>query len=215
MSTNANNNGGCLFALINALFGKGKTDAPLPYRVRDDFLSPAESSFYRVLLLVCGEQYRVFPKVRLVDILFVQKGVEKWQSHHNRISNRHVDFLLCHPQTLRPALAVELDDSSHNRSDRKERDAFFDQAFKAAVLPMLHVPAKNTYDVQQLRTLLSTGLAEVARPSAGTTTPGSSSPERPICPKCGIPLIVKRNDKTGQPFYACNNFPKCRETRSI
>ncbi len=215
MPHDTNENKGCLFSLLGLLFPQGKKEGASPYRVRDDFLSPAESSFYRVLLLACGGQFLVFPKVRLVDILFVQKGVEKWQSHHNRISNRHTDFLLCNPQTLRPSLAVELDDGSHNRSDRKERDAFVDQAFKAAGLPLLHVPAKNTYDAQQLRALLSAGLSEAPRPAIATTAASGYSAERPLCPKCGIPLVIRKSEKTGQVFYGCNNYPKCRETRPM
>ena len=47
---------GCLFSILR-IFGlrtDAVADAPpesLPYRVRDDFLSPAELSFYHVLAL--------------------------------------------------------------------------------------------------------------------------------------------------------------------
>lgn len=29
------------------------------------------------------------------------------------------------------------------------------------------------------------------------------------CPKCGSDLIIRRNKKTGQTFFACPTFPKC------
>ena len=30
------------------------------------------------------------------------------------------------------------------------------------------------------------------------------------CPKCGLPLVVRRNKKQGTRFFGCSNFPTCR-----
>ena len=40
------------------------------------------------------------------------------------------------PGSLRPRLAVELDDDSHERTDRQQRDAFADSVFAAAELSL-------------------------------------------------------------------------------
>jgi hypothetical protein len=215
MPSGTGDNGGCLFAVFNVLFGKRKAEEALPYRVRDDFLSASENSFYRVLLIVCGEQCRVFPKVNLADILFVKKGSDNPQGFRNRINTRHVDYLLCNPQTLRPILAVELDDASHMRSDRRERDEFVDRAFQAAGLPILHVPAKNTYDVQELRVQIAGCLAQSPRRALENTGPNQGDSEKPACPKCGTPMVIRKSGKTDQAFYGCANYPKCRETRPL
>ncbi len=37
---------------------------------------------------------------------------------------------------MQPLAGVELDDSSHNRKDRQDRDVFVEQAFSAAQLPL-------------------------------------------------------------------------------
>jgi len=47
-------------------------------------------------------------------------------------------------------LAIELDDSSHKRAARQERDSFVDSALAAAGLPILHVPARSGYNAQEL-----------------------------------------------------------------
>lgn len=52
-------------------------------------------------------------------------------------SNKGTSYL----HALEPVLAIELDEKSHQRKDRKDRDAFVDQVFQAAALPLLHVPA--------------------------------------------------------------------------
>ena len=39
-----------------------------------------------------------------------------------------------------------------------------------------------------------------------------------ICPKCGKPLILrtaKKGDKTGNQFYGCSGFPKCRYIENV
>lgn len=48
----------------------------LPYRVRDDFLSPAEFSFYKILSSLGGTRIIVQSKVRLADIFFVARPNE-------------------------------------------------------------------------------------------------------------------------------------------
>ena len=51
---------------------------------------------------------------------------------------------------MRPLVGMELDDRSHQRADRKERDEFVNEVFKAAGLPLLHVPARRGYVVNEL-----------------------------------------------------------------
>jgi restriction system protein len=33
---------------------------------------------------------------------------------------------------------------------------------------------------------------------------------RPTCASCGIKLVERKNEKTGQTFWGCSNFPRCR-----
>ena len=113
--------------------------AEYTYALRDDFLSRAEASFFHVLRAAVATEYLIFPKVRLADLVFPprQEGqFGAWQ----RINRKHVDFVLCAPRTLRPLVALELDDRSHRRPDRLERDAFVDRVFADAGLPLVHVP---------------------------------------------------------------------------
>src|SRR5687767_11660200 len=114
--------GGCLSAFLN-LFRQSQpiseaqaTTTPLPYRLRADFLSPAELSFYHVLASVVGDRAVISTKVRLADLFFVPQGQDQ-QAHRNRIDRKHLDFLLCEPKTMWPLAGLELDDKSHERQD--------------------------------------------------------------------------------------------------
>jgi len=117
MTTKTEQKPGCLDTILRFFRGsaaEGTADESLPYRLRDDFLSPAELSFYRVLATLIANRVVIFTKVRLADIFFVARPHEN-RSYFGRISQRHVDFLLCEPNTAKPIVGIELDDSSHNR----------------------------------------------------------------------------------------------------
>lgn len=97
-----------------------------------------------------GDEYRVFGKVRLADIIKVS-GVsgKARQAAFNRIQAKHLDFVLCAADDLRIRFAVELDDRSH--SARRSRDRFVDQAMDAAGVLLHRFPAKQAYTIQAVR----------------------------------------------------------------
>lgn len=118
--------------------------------LKQSLFTPAERSFLGVLESLGMSEYRITAKVRLADIFGVKKG-EGWQSAFNRISAKHVDFLLVRQGDGAPALGIDLDDSSHVEPDRKERDRFVDAVFASAGLPLLHVPARQSYEVKAIQ----------------------------------------------------------------
>lgn len=208
---------GCLAALLR-LFGvrlqptnEPRGDVALPYRLTQRFLSPAELSFYKVLLQVLPKEIVVAVKPRLGDILFVPRGSTGCWALQNKIQSKHVDFLLCSEQTMAPQLAIELDDKSHARADRIERDEFVDQAFAAAGLDVLHVKARASYVLEDIRVQIKAALEE--KGSASVTT--ASNGEPPICPNCRTTMVQRTASKgpqKGNSFWGCENYPNCRMT---
>ena len=234
MSTSSNP--GCLTAIMR-LFGIHPsrssvvvTELPAdpepdlyPYRLRDDFLSPAEQSFYLVLKTVVGEYLTICPKVSLADVFFVIRPNEN-MSAYNRINRKHVDFLVCEPKTMKPRFAIELDDSSHKRSDREERDDFVDGVFNGADFPLIRIPARNGYNTAELGALIKQtvqyGTSDLHDQQSirDVDIPSSASQEqfldtRPCCPKCGEQMVLRtarQGAQTGKQFFGCPNYPKCR-----
>jgi len=133
---------GCLGALLALLRIKPRSTSTHVYRLRDDFLSPAESSFLRTLLAICGDGVLVCPKVNLADLVYAPRQEGQFAAW-NRINRKHLDFVLCDMDSLRPRLAIELDDKSHSRQDRRERDDFVDGVLESCGLPLLRVPARR------------------------------------------------------------------------
>lgn len=120
---------------------------PRSYEAQDSLLTKHELFFYRSLVPVVKELgYMICCKVRMADIIKPVYNTN-WQTAFNKISSKHIDFVLCDKKTMKPLLAVELDDRSHERFDRIERDNFVNIAFKDAGIPILHV--KNSDDLKQ------------------------------------------------------------------
>ena len=92
--------------------------------------------------------------VRIADLIKVQKGTAKYRSWLNKILSKHVDFVLCNPLTLEVVCAIELDDVSHQRPERKERDKFVNHAFESAGLPLLRIPVEKSYRASEVRELI-------------------------------------------------------------
>ncbi len=130
---------------------------PQPFARRNDFFSAAERSFYEILRRLDPE-YTVFAKVRLSDLVRVQASGREFWEKFNSINGKHVDFVLC-DETLAPVVAIELDDASHNSAARIKRDGFVDSVFQSAALPIVHVPAKRGYVLEEIRQLLAPHLA--------------------------------------------------------
>lgn len=122
-----------------------------PYRATRYLLSKAERSFFEVLCRAVPPGYCVFVKVRLADLVRVERSAKHRQSALNRITGKHVDFLLCDSDGITPELVVELDDSSHGRASRRNRDRLVDAVLDAAGLPILRVPAARGYHVNALK----------------------------------------------------------------
>jgi very-short-patch-repair endonuclease len=122
-----------------------------PYEKRSSLCTQSELQFFSVLQKAAGQHWEIFAMVRLADLIRVRAKSPKFQAWQNRIQAKHIDFVLCDPDSLEVKLAVELDDATHQRPDRQARDAFVEEALAASELPLLRVPVAPKYDVQELR----------------------------------------------------------------
>jgi len=149
-----NQNPGCLGLLLK-IFGAGSKPEALTYKRAAPLLSLAEQTFYHALQQSVGQTYWIFPKVRLADIIWPNAKYRSspWWTAFNKINKKHVDFVACHPETYDVVAVFELDDSTHNKQDRRERDLFVDQALASANIPIHHIKATDHYKPEELLAL--------------------------------------------------------------
>ena len=205
--------------ISDLLFEKDKTSSSkieYPFHLSEEFITPAELNFFFNLKSIVGESAQIFSKVKLSDLFYAKTGdYGKNRSYMNRIDRKHVDFLLCDPKTLQPFLGIELDDKSHQRADRQERDDFVNHVFEAAKLPLLHFPVQRSYSHDEIRSKLSPYFSRANTAIEQSDVNQNTSPR---CPKCGSEMILrtaKRGDKQGGKFWGCSRYPDCRGILNI
>jgi hypothetical protein len=115
-----------------------------PFFRRKYLLTKSEKSFYGVLRRILGDCY-IFAKVRLADLVEADERHLLRKSNFDHIKSKHIDFVIC-DGALSPLIAVELDDSSHQRPDRVARDRDVNRILEIAQLPLLRVPVRKVYD---------------------------------------------------------------------
>lgn len=127
---------------------------PMPYVARDRLVTKSELRFYKSLIKAVQDDFEIFAMVRIADLLRVEPGTKNHRKWLNKILAKHIDFVLCDPGSLVPVVCIELDDPSHNRPDRIERDKFVNDAFDAAGLPLLRIETQAAYRAREIRELI-------------------------------------------------------------
>ncbi|MEZ4632069.1 MAG: DUF2726 domain-containing protein [Deinococcales bacterium] len=111
-------------------------------------LSPAEKELYLLLRRELNDDFEIFSKVQLAEILQVS-GLNF--SGRKNLEAEHVDFVLCDPKTLEPKLVIEC--VGHSKSFnpfRRQREAFVDASLDQAKLPIMHVALQQNYQTDAL-----------------------------------------------------------------
>lgn len=126
-------------------------EEPPPYFAVQPFLTPAEANFFGILRLALGENFYIFAKVRLADVLQPAESGASGRRAFLRICGKHVDFVICRKLNWEIAGVIELDDASHRRSARVIRDNFLNHIFEEAGLPLIRVPVRESYSIAALR----------------------------------------------------------------
>jgi len=229
-----------LLAVIAAMLKQagGRSNA-FPYVRKEALLTAAERSFLGVLDRAVGDDYRVFSQVRLADVVDTKRGLNNSdrQKAFNRIQSRHFDFLLCDKGDLSVICAIELDDRSHQKRKRRDRDAFVNELCEAVSLPLLRVPAKSAYSVPELKNKVFSMIGQRLEPTSvqgpaisarlepqlfpsrsaadQSEAEAATEPAIPACPRCAAPMVLRRattGSNAGREFWGCSNFPGCRAT---
>ncbi len=106
-------------------------------------MTRTEAEFFKKLNEAVSERYFVFPQVHLSALLDYRVKGQDWRIAFRHINGKSVDFVLCDKITLQPVYALELDDFTHDRSDRAERDIEVERIFKEARLPLVRFKSVN------------------------------------------------------------------------
>ena len=141
-----------IVGIIVVIFKKRPTSSGQDFSffsLKPFLLSKAEYSFYQVLRQIMGDKYNIYPKVRMADIGKVRGG-GNYYSAFNRITSKHIDFVIC-DNKAKILLVIELDDKSHRTTKAQKADAFKDELFKAIGLRCVRIEAKQSYHTEEVK----------------------------------------------------------------
>jgi hypothetical protein len=116
--------------------------------VKRSILSANESEFHRLLIESAGNDYQVFPKIGLKDIIQPMD-----RNDFSRIQSKHVDFVITGNNGRTTIAAIELDDTSHNNKTNALHDAAKDFYLNSAGIPIVRIRIKEAQAItpSQLR----------------------------------------------------------------
>ena len=120
---------------------------PLPYLKNPYLLTYTEFLFYKSLSSNINNNIHICPKVGIKEFIYISKSLNfsDHQRHFNRISKKHVDFLLCDKYSMKPLCGIELDDYTHKRKKTIERDLLIENIYKSANFPLVRIKVSNHY----------------------------------------------------------------------
>ncbi len=113
-----------------------------------------ELNFYNVLLEIAKELNMIlFAQVSLYNILSIKKELDysTKTKYFNKIASKSIDFVLVDKKDCRIKLCIELDDSTHQKAKRIERDKFINKLFKDLEINLLRYPVYKVYYKETLK----------------------------------------------------------------
>lgn len=138
-------------------------ERPQVYFKKQFFLTIAEYKFFEIIKKIVGEEYVIFPQVNLASILNVRVNKYNTYKYRNPVNRKILDFVVFEKKYISPVLVIELDDSSHNNINRKQRDELVDKVLLEAKIGIMHVPSQYYYNIQELTTHITGALKELKK----------------------------------------------------
>lgn len=155
-----------LTAIIVAkeLLNKKEEESKKTINIHKEFQNKVYYPYHKKYLLTQNEYYfykklkevteplnlQILAKIRLADLIEVNKGLDsqKRGMYFGKIKAKHIDFAIA--EDMKIIALVELDDYTHQRADRQERDIFVND-----ILTQTGYVLIRTYgDIQQIKNFL-------------------------------------------------------------
>lgn len=114
---------------------------------KKDVLTIAEKQFYNILKKYIRNEYLIIPQAVLSSFIDCNEFM-----YRNKINRKTVDFIIVDRQ-FNVICAIELDDRSHDKYNRKKRDAFVNSLFANVGIKLLRIKMSKNY-YKQLEEML-------------------------------------------------------------
>jgi hypothetical protein len=116
---------------------------------RKPLLTPWERAALQMFADQIPPGHYICPQVRLADMLSIHaRNRAGYLRARNRVVAKSVDFVIVELASGNPVLVVELDDKSHAREDRQNRDALVNAVLREAEIAVVRFRPKQRIDIR-------------------------------------------------------------------
>ncbi|EGR0468572.1 DUF2726 domain-containing protein [Vibrio cholerae] len=161
--------------------------------------SKAEQNFLNQINRKLPDNLSVMCKVRLADLCLPSDSSNI--AAFNKVSRKHVDFVLIEKATSKIVCAIELDDKSHNSYGAMKRDREKDHALVSAGISLHRIAATRNYS-KQINERLGAIMAAPLKLEEESAIPMTT-----VCPRCNhtMSLVQLKLWQQGKGYYFCDN----------
>lgn len=143
-----------LMIAVVVLILRSRKPARSTYTRQDFLLSPEERSLFKALDKAIGDEYVIFAKIRILDVISPRTttGVDPAWNALDALGERHFAFILCRQSDLSIACAVMM--VQHQIPGRKKMPVGehpLKSICTAAGLPLLRLESSPFYDSHDIR----------------------------------------------------------------
>ena len=109
------------------------------YYAKPYVMTSRENDCFKILNEIFSSKWFVVPQVHLSAFLDYRVKGQNWNAAFRHINGKSVDFVLIGKESYKVICAIELDDSTHIKPDRIERDVEIERMFKESRIPLARI----------------------------------------------------------------------------
>lgn len=193
---------------------------------KSKILSPAEKGFFECLINALDQDFYIFAKVAVLDVVEAIPAISKSQAKalRKRLQGECFDYVMCKKHDLSIFGVVELENFEKRSSGRTghSREGLVSAVCKAAHLRLFYFDIRQDYHGVDIRRLVTgrTGKAhkEVDNSAGQATqvtidnTSYAAYAKQRACPQCNGEVVTKvavKGKNLGEKFLMCRKYPYC------
>ena len=130
------------------------------YESLEEILSSTEHSFLLALKESLSNDYEIFAKVRINDVLTPDElfNLQNCNAAIYRTPPKHFDYILCEKRTLSIIAVIELDDINQIRREAGAKSSFVEKACTTAGFKLLRFSSRSSYCTRAVRDIIINSL---------------------------------------------------------
>lgn len=120
------------------------------YQGKTHIMTKREEKFFLLLCDIFRDKCYIIPQVHLSALLEHRIRGQSWKGAFSHINGKSVDYVLLRSRDLSVLCTVELDDSTHDKAERMERDREVGWMLGLADIPLVRLRTPEDMSKQEI-----------------------------------------------------------------